>query len=218
VFALSHGDIADLLGTYGYVFIAGVVALEGMGIPLPGEVTLVIAAILAGSGHDINIVGVIVAATLGAVIGDNAGFWLGRWLGFRILVKYGHYARLTESRIKLGQYLFLRWGAAVVFCARFMAVLRSLSGFVAGANRMPWRRFVVFNAAGGTLWATVYGGGAYVLGGEARHLIGPVGIVLALSALAAVGGMAIFVYRNGARLTAEAERALPGSVLGRRHA
>jgi membrane protein DedA with SNARE-associated domain len=119
------------------------------------------------------------------VIGDNTGFRLGRWLGFRILAKYVHYVRLTESRIKLGHYLFLRWGAAAVFCARFMAVRRALSGFVAGANRIPWRRFVVFNAAGGTLWAMVYGGGAYMRGSEARRLLGPVGIVLALAALIA---------------------------------
>jgi membrane protein DedA with SNARE-associated domain len=212
VFTLSHGDIENLLGTYGYALIAVMVAVEGMGIPLPGEVTLIIAAILAGKGHDLNITGVVAAAALGAVIGDNTGFWLGRWLGYRILFKHGHYVRLTESRIKLGQYLFLRWGAAVVFCARFMAVLRSLSGFVAGANRMPWRRFVVFNAAGGMVWAIVYGGGAYTLGSEAHHLLGPVGIILALVALVAIGGIAIFVYRNETRLTAEAERALPGPV------
>ena len=126
--------------------------------------------------------------------------------------------RLNESRIKLGQYLFLRRGAVVVFCARFMAGLRSLSGFLAGANRMPWGRFVVFNAAGGTLWAIVYGCGAYLLGGEARHLLGPVGIVLALAALVAISGIAIFVYRNEARLTAQAERALPGPIVGRRMA
>ncbi len=216
MFTLSHGDIENLLGTYGYVFIAAVIAVEGMGIPLPGELTLVIAAILASKGHDLNIAGVIAAAAFGAVIGDNTGYWLGRWLGYRILIKYGHYVRLDESRIKLGQYLFLRRGAAVVFCAQFMAGLRTLSGFLAGANRMPWRRFVVFNAAGGTLWAIVYGGGAYMLGSEARHLLGPVEIVLALAAVVAISGIAIFVYRNEARLTAEAERALPGPVPERR--
>jgi membrane protein DedA with SNARE-associated domain len=216
MFTLSHGNIENLLSTYGYALIAVIVAVEGMGIPLPGEATVIIAAILAGKSHDLNIMGVIAAAALGAVIGDNTGFWLGRWLGFRVLDKYGHYVRLSESRIKLGQYLFLRWGAAVVFCARFIAILRSLSGFVAGANRMPWRRFVVFNAAGGTLWAAIYGGGAYSLGSEGRYLLGPIGIVLALAALIATGGIAIFVYRNEARLTAKAEQALPGPIAGRR--
>jgi membrane protein DedA with SNARE-associated domain len=217
MFTLSIGNTENLLGTYGYVLIAVIVAVEGIGIPLPGEATLIIAAILAGKSHDLNITGVIAAAALGAVIGDNTGYWLGRWLGFRVLDKYGHCVRLTESRIKLGQYLFLRWGAAVVFCARFIAVLRSLSGFLAGANRMPWPRFVVFDAAGGTLWAAMYGGGAYLLGSEGRYLLGPVGIALGLLALVAIVGIAIFVYRNEARLTAEAERALPGPVVGRRH-
>jgi membrane protein DedA with SNARE-associated domain len=216
MFMLSHGDIENLLGTYGYAFVAVVVAVEGIGIPLPGELTLVMAAIIASKGHDLNITGVIAAAALGAVIGDNTGYWLGRWLGYRTLNRYGHYVRLTESRIKLGQYLFLRRGAAVVFCARFMAGLRSLSGFLAGANRMPWRRFVIFNTEGGTLWAIVYGGGAYLLGSKARHLLGPIGVALALAAVVAIGGIAIFVYRNEARLTAEAERALPGPVIERR--
>jgi membrane protein DedA with SNARE-associated domain len=218
MFTLLHGNIENLLGTYDYVLIAVTVAVEGMGIPLPGEATLIIAAILAGKSHDLNITGVIAAAALGAALGDNTGFCLGRWLGLRVLIKYGHYVRMTESRIKLGQYLFQRWGAAVVFCARFIAVLRSLSGFMAGANRMPWRRFAVFDAAGGTLWAAMYGGGAYLLGSEGRYLLGPVGIGLGLLALAAIVAMAIFVYRNEARLTAEAERALPGTVIRRRHA
>ncbi len=121
MFTPSHGDIENLLGTYGHAFIAAVVAVEGMGIPLPGEVTLVIAAIIASKGHDLNITGVIAAAALGAVIGDNTGYCLGRWLGYRFLIKYGHHVRLTESRIKLGQHLFLRRG-------RRGSVLRPIHG------------------------------------------------------------------------------------------
>ncbi|HTZ79332.1 MAG TPA: DedA family protein [Stellaceae bacterium] len=210
-----HGDIPHLLATYGYVMVAGMIALEGMGVPLPGEATLILAAIIAGNrhGHGLDIRLVLGAAIVGAICGDNIGYCLGRWLGYRLLLRFGHYIGLTESRIKLGQYLFLRRGAVVVFCARFIAVLRALSGFVAGANRMRWPRFAIFNAAGGTLWVLCYGGGAYALGRGAHRVMGPIGIVLGIAALAVIGAIALFLYRNEARLTAEAERALPGPLL-----
>lgn len=213
MFPFPHGDLAHLLVTYGYVVVAGMVAVEGMGIPLPGEATLILAAILAGNGRGLDIKFVLVAAVLGAVVGDNIGYCLGRWLGYRLLLRFGHYVGLTEKRIKLGQYLFLRRGAAVVFCARFIALLRALSGFVAGANRMPWPRFAVFNAAGGTLWVLCYGGAAYALGRGAHRVMGPVGIVLGIAALAVIAAVAVFLWRNEARLTAEAERALPGPLV-----
>jgi membrane protein DedA with SNARE-associated domain len=212
MFPFPHGDIAHLLVTYGYVVVAGMVAVEGMGIPLPGEATLILAAILAGNGRGLDIKFVLAAAVLGAIVGDNIGYCLGRWLGYRLLLRFGHYVGLTEKRIKLGQYLFLRRGAVVVFCARFIALLRALSGFVAGANRMPWPRFAVFNAAGGTFWVLCYGGGAYALGRGAHRVMGPVGIVLAIAALAVIAAIAVFLYRNEARLTAEAELALPGPL------
>ncbi len=217
MFPFPHSDIAHLLVTYGYVVVAGMVAVEGMGVPLPGEATLVLAAILAGNGRGLDIKFVLAAAVLGAIVGDNIGFCLGRWLGYRLLLRFGNYVGLTEKRIKLGQYLFLRRGAAVVFCARFIALLRALSGFVAGANRMPWPRFAIFNAMGGTLWVLVFGGGAYALGRGAHRVMGPAGIVLGLAALAVIAAVAVFLYRNEARLTAEAERALPGPLLRPRH-
>jgi len=217
MFPFPHGDIAHLLVTYGYVVVAGMVAVEGMGIPLPGEATLILAAILAGNGRGLDIKFVLAAAVLGAIVGDNIGYCLGRWLGYRLLLRFGHYVGLTEKRIKLGQYLFLRRGAAVVFCARFIALLRALSGFVAGANRMPWPRFAVVNAAAGTFWVLCYGGGAYALGRGAHRVMGPVGIALGIAALAVIAAIAVFLYRNEARLTAEAELALPGPLARPRH-
>jgi membrane protein DedA with SNARE-associated domain len=156
---------------------------------------------------------VISAAALGAIAGDNAGFFLGRELGYRLLWRWGSYLGLHEKRIKLGQYLFRRHGGKVVFIARFIAVLRTVAALLAGMNHMPWRRFVVFNGAGGILWASTYGGGAYLLGREIEHVAKPVGIALAiLGAFAIVAGV-IFLRRHEAQLEAEAERAIPGPLL-----
>ncbi|HYA29752.1 MAG TPA: DedA family protein, partial [Acidobacteriota bacterium] len=162
--------LSQLIATYGYWAIGGIVAFEGVGLPVPGETVLVAAAVYAGTTHDLEILLVIVAAAVGSILGSIAGFWIGWEGGYRLLLRYGHYIRLTESKIKLGQYLFLRHGGKIVFFARFVAVLRVFAAVLAGANRMSWSRFLLFNAAGGIIWATLYGAGAYYLGERALLL------------------------------------------------
>jgi membrane protein DedA with SNARE-associated domain len=120
--------------------------------------------------------------------------------------------RLDERKLKLGQYLFLRHGGKVVFFGRFVAVLRTWAAFLAGVNRMPWGRFLFFNAAGGIVWASVFGIGGYVLGDNVERFVGPVG--LATAALVAVLTLTavILVRRYEQRLADAAERALPVDV------
>ena len=204
--------LAHLIQTYGYWAIGGIVALESMGFPLPGETVLVAAAIYAGTTHDLEILFVIVAAATGSVLGNIVGFWIGREGGDRLLLRYGHYVRLTERKIKLGQYLFLRHGGKIVFFSRFVAVLRAVAALLAGANRMNWSRFLLANAASGVVWATLYGVGAYYLGKEAHFLTKYTGIAVAVAAIMLLGGAIILVRRQGARLETEAEKALPGPL------
>ena len=204
--------LAHLIQTFGYWAIGGIVALESMGLPLPGETVLVAAAIYAGTTHDLEILFVIVAAATGSVLGNIVGFWIGREGGYRLLLRYGHYVGLTERKIKLGQYLFLRHGGKIVFFSRFVAVLRAVAALLAGANRMNWSRFLLANAASGVVWATLYGVGAYYLGKEAHFLTKYTGIAVAVAAIMLLGGAIILVRRQGARLETEAEKALPGPL------
>jgi membrane protein DedA with SNARE-associated domain len=118
---------------YGSFAVAGVVCLESMGLPLPGEAILIAAAIYAGKTGGLNIVEVIAAAAAGAIVGDNIGYWIGREIGFRLLVRYGSYVGLNEGRIKVGQYLFQRHGGKIVFFGRFIALLRVLAAHVVAA-------------------------------------------------------------------------------------
>jgi membrane protein DedA with SNARE-associated domain len=171
---------------------------------------------VAGTTHELNIALVIASAASGAILGDNAGFWIGRSLGYRLLRRYGAYVGLTERRIKLGQYLFSRYGGALVFVGRFISLLRTLSPFIAGANRMPWPRFAIFNAAGGITWAMLYGSAAYYLGKQAHGVIGRAGLVLGVVGLVAIVGVWLFLKRNEARLEAEAERAQLSPARSRR--
>src|SRR5215831_21156681 len=115
-------ELGPLIAQYGYAAVGIVVGLESMGVPLPGETMLVLAAVYAGTHSDLHIFGVIGAAALGAILGDNVGYWLGREFGYPLLLRYGRHVGLTEVRIKLGQYLFLRHGGKVVFFGRFVAV------------------------------------------------------------------------------------------------
>lgn len=197
--------IAHLVSAHGYAAIASVVGVEGMGIPVPGETTLVAAAIYAGTSHQLSIAIVIAAAAAGAVIGDNAGYWIGRRIGCPLLTKYGHYARLTPERLRLGEYLFRRHGGKFVIAGRFIAVLRSFTALLAGANRMPWRRFVVFDAMGAALWATGWGLAAYFFGERLHQVRGPAAVAALVLAAVAVVMAVRFFRRHEAILQAQAD-------------
>jgi membrane protein DedA with SNARE-associated domain len=183
-------DISHAISAYGYWAVGGVIALESMGLPLPGETMLIAAAIYAGTTHQLDIGLVILAAIAGAIIGDNIGFILGREVGYRLLSTYGRFIGVTEQRIKLGQYLFQRHGGKIVFFGRFITILRAVAAFLAGVNRMRWQRFLLLNAAGGIVWALGYGLSAYWFGAAVEHLSTPVAIgfliVGAIGALAAI--------------------------------
>lgn len=195
---------------YGAVFLA--VGIESIGIPFPGETTLIAAAIYAGTTHNLSIALIIAVAAAGAITGDNIGFWLGREFGFRLLLRFGPKIGMHERRIRLGQYLFKKYGGEVVFFGRFVAVLRALAAFLAGTNRMTWPRFLIFNAAGAIVWASLYGAGAYFLGKHIRDLAGPVGAAVGIIAVIVVVAWIIFIRRNEKRLEDEAERAMPGPI------
>ena len=211
---LATSELLRFLASYGYWAVLLFVAIESIGIPFPGETMLLVAAIFAGTTHRLSIPLVILAAASGAILGDNLGFWVGREGGFRLLRRYGRYIRLDERKLKLGLYLFRRHGGKVVFFGRFIAVLRAWAAFLAGTNRMRWPAFLLFNALGGIVWATVYGLGGYFLGDNIHRLAGPVGtITIVLAALIILAGL-VFVWRNERRLEEKAEQALPGPLEG----
>ncbi len=212
MFHAATTDLQHFLVTYGYLAVFVFVAIESIGIPFPGETMLLVAAIDAGTTHQLSIVLVIIAATCGAILGDNLGFWIGREGGYRLLRRYGRYIGFNERRVKLGLYLFRTQGGKIVFFGRFVAVLRAWAAFLAGVNRMQWSRFLVFNALGGVSWATLYGLGGYFLGEEIHRLTGPVGIVTIVLAVLIIIASLIFVRRQEKQLEEKAEKAFPGPI------
>ena len=204
--------LQHLIHTYGLLAVAAVVGLECVGFPLPGETALLAAAVYAGTKHDLNIVSVILTAALAAIIGRMLGYLIGRKFGYWLLLRYGNYLRMTEGRIKLGQYLFLRHGSKIVFIAQFVPVLRTFAGIFAGANVMPWRNFVLANTVSSSVWAASYGLAAYWAGREFERLQVHVIVFLVIVGMIAILMGAIFVHRHEAQLIAQAERAMPGPL------
>jgi membrane protein DedA with SNARE-associated domain len=149
----------------------------------------------------------------GAVaIGRMIGYIIGREYGYWLLLRYDGYLWITESRIKLGHYLFLRHGGKIILIAQFLPVLRSIAGVLAGAIRMPWPRLMLTNIIGAFLWATFFGLVAYSLGRQVDRLAGWMVLVFGLGVLIFIVAAAAFVRRHEAQLTVEAEQALPGPL------
>jgi membrane protein DedA with SNARE-associated domain len=211
---MANAGLNGWLQSIGYLAVALFVGIESLGVPLPGETMLITAAVFAATTHQLSIVGIIAAAIVGAVIGDNIGFGIGWFGGYPILRRFGKYIRLDEAKLKVGRYIFMRHGSKVVFFGRFVSVLRTYAAFLAGTNRMHWSRFLVANAAGGIVWATLYGVGAYSASSVIAKLNTPVEIGFAALAVVVIVASAIFIRRNIKRLEAVAEAALPGPLEG----
>ena len=143
------------LNHYGYLAVVALLFLEDFGVPVPGETTLILAAVYAGAGR-LNIVLVGVLGFLAAVAGDNVGFAIGRFGGRRLVLRYGRYVLLTPERLDKATGFFQRHGGKVVIVARFIEGLRQANGIIAGISRMHWARFVAFNALGAALWVGVW--------------------------------------------------------------
>jgi membrane protein DedA with SNARE-associated domain len=199
--------LIDLIQVHGPWIIAVVVALESAGVPLPGETILVAAALLATT-NQIDIAIIVAAAATGAIVGDGIGYTVGRRFGTPFLRKYGRYIRLDENRLLIGRYLFFRYGNAVVFLGRFVAVLRMFAALLAGANSMPAGRFFFFNVTGGICWACLFGFGAYAVGTEMLKVSKALSLVSLGLFIVAGSAFSIVLRRNEIVLLHQAEHEL----------
>ena len=210
---VSVHTLEGWLSSYGYAVVFVLVMLESVGVPVPGESALIAAAVYAGTTHELQIGWVIALAAAGAIVGDNIGYSVGRYGGARMLLRYGEKIHIDEARLRVGVWLFRRHGGKVVFWGRFVAILRTYAAFLAGTNRMEWKRFLFFNAAGGVLWATVFGVAYYVFGREFERAGTTIDVVLGVAGAAAVVGFIVWARGKETELRARAERELGNETL-----
>ncbi len=207
---------------HGTWVVAVVIFFESMGLPLPGESLLIGLAIYASTKGGINVYAALSWAVVGAVMGDNAGYLIGRLAGRRALVRWGGKIGLTEKRITLGDYMFQKHGGKVVFFGRFIAFLRTFAALLAGATHMHWTTFLIWNGLGGVCWVVGYGMAAYLVGDHIKAFIGPIGLTLGVIALGLIIWFVVWVNRHEDEMvaTAEAElgkqRAAKGERSGRK--
>ena len=185
--------IIDIPANVGYAAVFGLIAIETMGIPVPGETALIAGALLAQKG-DIHIVPLVALAAAAAIIGDNIGFAIGRKGGRRLLMRPGPFHAQRLRVIEIGEPFFERHGPKAVFLGRWVSGLRIASAWLAGINGMSWRVFLPWNALGGILWASTVGFVVYALGKAAENVITIVGPVA--GGIAAAGLVIALVVRH----------------------
>ena len=148
---------------YGYWLIFFGIMLENAGIPLPGETITLVGGFLAGNG-ELRYPLVLLSVVAGAILGDTAGYWLGRWGGLPALEKIGKLFRMPTDEIAIAREKFRGSADRAVFFGRFIAILRIFAGPMAGLTGMPYSRFLLFNSTGALVWGAVTTGVAYFAG------------------------------------------------------
>ncbi|MEV6511331.1 DedA family protein [Streptomyces sp. NPDC051642] len=138
-----------------YAVVALVIGVESLGIPLPGEIVLVSAALLSSQHSGINPIVLGACASLGAVIGDSIGYAIGRKGGRPLLAWLANKfpRHFSEGHVATAERSFEKWGMWAVFFGRFIALLRIFAGPLAGVLRMPYWKFLIANVLGGVIWA-----------------------------------------------------------------
>jgi membrane-associated protein len=189
--------IIDLPANVGYAAVFALIAVETMGIPVPGETALIGAALLAHDGQ-LDIVWLVVLAAAAAIIGDNVGFAIGRKGGRRLFARPGPFHHHRMKVLEHGEPFFARHGPKAVFLGRWVSGLRIASAWLAGMNKMDWPTFLFWNALGGIAWAASIGLGVYFLGHVAEEVISTAGPAAAVAGVLALVGFLVWRHRRAA--------------------
>jgi membrane protein DedA with SNARE-associated domain len=151
---LSLETIQEIAKQYGYLAVFLGIALESLGIPIPGETITIVGGFLAGSG-ELDYWLVLGTASIGAVLGSSIGYWIGKLGGWALLERAGRLFRISEAQLIEVKREFGENAGRAVFFGRFVAFLRILASPMAGIVGMPFPQFMLFNLAGATVWASV---------------------------------------------------------------
>jgi len=205
-------NVDHLVEVAGYPLLFLLVMGESSGVPIPGETALITAAVLASRGK-LQIEWVIPLAAIAAIVGDNIGYLIGRKGGRWLLERPGRFHRQRLEVLRTGEPFFKRHGPKAVYLGRFVLGLRVWASWLAGATRMHYRSFLLWNALGGISWAIAIGLLAYFLGSSAGNAIEAFGIYGLAAALVAV--VSAFVLHRRARRRDAARDDAAGTAAGR---
>ena len=194
-------DVYLLIEHYGYLVVFFGVMLGTTGIPFPSAAILLAAGVLVQQGH-LDLSEAILFGILGAIIGNQVGYWIGHKAGRPFVLKWGRYVKLTPERLDQVEGLFARHGGKAVFAARFFSLSRLLEALVAGMSRMHWGTFFFYSALGGAVWATAVVLAGYFFGeswSSARGWSGRAPLLLVLLLGVALGLYLIYRWTTSRR-------------------
>jgi membrane protein DedA with SNARE-associated domain len=209
--------IIDFLRPYmeppwGYVIVFAATFLEnsvGAGVIVPGETLVIIGGVYAGIG-DLWLPGVATVAVVGAILGDNLGYWIGRRFGRGFLERHGRKLFITPDRLAAAERYYDRHGGKTVFFGRFVPVVRSVGFIVAGVSHMPWKRFLIYDIAGATVWGIGHSLIGFALGESYQRwerYATPFGIALLVLLLLLIGGSKLLAARRRVKEALEEDEA-----------
>ncbi len=201
-------NITHWLASHGYLAVGATIALESLGLPLPGEAAVIAIAAYAATTHRLDIWWIFATCAAGASLGSTAGYLIGRKLGYWLLLRYGRHVGVTKRRMRIAQLLFHLFGGAIVFFGRFVAVFRSLAALFAGANRMGWLRFTIFNIAGAVVWSAVFAFGTFYFANEVKRWSGTVTLGAGIVAGIVIIGGLVWTHGHEGELEERAKHAL----------
>jgi membrane protein DedA with SNARE-associated domain len=196
-------DVQGEIERYGYWAVFLIVFMETAGIPLPGEITLLLAGVAAGAGH-LELPILIVLSTTGAILGDNVGYAIGRFGGRRVVLRMAHFGHVSAA-LGWGEAFFAQHGGKTVFLARWTAGLRIFGAWIAGMTHMPWRTFFLWNAIGGFTWATAMLLLGYIFSGSVKAIESWLGTGGAIIFGVAAAALLIYLLRRISHRRAAAE-------------
>jgi membrane protein DedA with SNARE-associated domain len=205
--------ILSLLAEYGYLVVFFGVMVESAGVPIPGETIVIASGILVQQGR-LDLGDAILFSTLGAVVGDQIGYWVDREGGRPFVLKWGRYVLIAPERLARAEDFFARNGGKAVFLARFVAGLRVFGALVAGISRMPWRTFFFYNALGGATWATTFVLVGYLLGASLDLIEKWIGRATTLLLILLAAGVLLYLAYRWVRTHSEKVRQMAARLGG----
>lgn len=156
--------VLHLVEQFGYAVVGLLILAEGLGLPLPGEASLVFGAALAATTGRLSLAGVIAAAAIGAIGGAAGGYGIGAALSDVRLERWARRFGLGGDRFRRAQELFRAHGVRTALVGRFITIARMLVAVLAGASRMSFPQFIFFSSIGAVVWAVAYGTLGFLLG------------------------------------------------------
>jgi membrane protein DedA with SNARE-associated domain len=193
-----------LAAPWGYIIVGVATFLEnsvGAGVIVPGETLVIVGGFYARRG-ELWLPLVTVVAFVGAILGDNLGFWIGGRFGRGFLQRHGAKLFVTPERLENAERYYARHGGKTIFLARFIPVVRSVGFIVAGVARMEWKRFIVYDIAGALIWAVTHSVIGYALGASYerwQRYATPAGLALLLFLLFLIGASKLVAARRRIR-------------------